>query len=87
MQQMTFKQRNNEVDDMLVKFKLLHDKYTSSRKLLTDEEWKEYIDSMDVICAEHKGTNLEMLAGKLCMAFLDDTEMLQKKLRELNEKS
>lgn len=81
---MTFLERNDLIDDMLCKFKVLHDKFTSSTKLLTDDEWKEYINSMDAVCEKHKGTNLEGLMWKLCQAFLDDTELVQNKLKGSN---
>jgi hypothetical protein len=80
---MTFGERNDFIDEMLCKYKVEHDKYTTGMVLLEDPDWEDYIHSMDAICAEHKGTNLELLAGKLCMAFLDDTELIQKKLKEL----
>jgi len=80
---MTFGERNDLIDEMLCKYKVEHDKYTTGMVLLEDPDWEDYIHSMDAICAEHKGTNLELLAGKLCMAFLDDTELIQKKLKEL----
>ena len=80
---MTFGERNDLIDEMLCKYKVEHDKYTTGMVLLEDPDWENYIHSMDAICAEHKGTNLELLAGKLCMAFLDDTEQMQKKLKEL----
>ena len=80
---MTFGERNDLIDEMLCKYKVEHDKHTTGMVLLEDPDWEDYIHSMDAICAEHKGTNLELLAGKLCMAFLDDTELIQKKLKEL----
>lgn len=79
---MNFRERNNLINDMLVKYRELHNKYTIGKRILEDPDWEDYIHSMDDICAEHKGTNLELLAGKLCMAFLDDTEYVQKKLKE-----
>lgn len=79
---MNFRERNNLINDMLVKYKELHNKYTIGKRILEDPDWEDYIHSMDDICAKYKGTNLEMLAGKLCMAFLDDTEYVQKKLKE-----
>lgn len=80
---MNFRERNNLINDMLVRYRALHNKYSTGKRILEDPDWEDYIHSMDAICAEHKGTNLELLAGKLCMAFLDDTELIQKKLKEL----
>ena len=83
---MNFGERNNLIDDMLCKFKVEHDKYTTGLVLLEDHDWEEYIKNMDSICAKHKGTNLEGIAGALCMAFLDDTELAQKNLITFAEK-
>lgn len=83
---MTFEERNDLIDDMLCKFKVEHDKYTTGLVLLEDPDWENYIHSMDAICVKHKDTNLEGLAGALCMAFLDDTELIQKKLTEYDKK-
>lgn len=79
---MTFPQRNDLIDEMLVKYKMLHDKYSNNIRILTDEEWKEYIDSMDSVANQYKDSKIIDISGKLCMLFLDDTEMIQKKLIE-----
>lgn len=78
---MTFSERNQIIRNAMQYFEQLHEKYTSSVQLLTDEEWSEYIHSMDKIIEPHKDSNLEEVLWKLCQAFLDDTEMVQKKLR------
>jgi len=78
---MTFEERNNIVLDEIAKIKTIHDKYTSSSRILTDDEWKQYIDSMLVIPEPHRETNLEDFIGELVMIFLNDTERMQKKLR------
>ena len=82
---MTFNERNSLIEKIITEYKTLHDKYTSSKKVLSDPEWETYIHSMDAIMNEYRGTNLDLLAGKLNQAFLDDTELVQKKLKE-NEK-
>ena len=79
---MTFPQRNELIDEMLVKYKMLHDKYSNNKRILTDEEWKEYVDSMDSVANQYKDSKIINISGKLCMLFLDDTEMIQKKLIE-----
>lgn len=79
---MTFNDRNNMIDDVIQKYKCIHDKYTSGTKILDDEEWPAYIHDMDAITEKYKGTSIADLCGKLCMAFLDDTEYVQKKLKE-----
>lgn len=79
---MTFNERNNLIEKFMTEYKGLHDEYTSSKKTLSDLEWETYIHSMDAIMNEYRGTNLELLAGKLNQAFLDDTELVQKKLKE-----
>lgn len=78
---MTFSERNQIIRNAMQYFEQLHEKYTSSVQLLTDEEWENYIKEMDNFLEAHKGSNLEEILWKLCQAFLDDTEMVQKKLR------
>lgn len=78
---MTFSERNQIIKNAMQYFEQLHEKYTSSVQLLTDEEWENYIKEMDSFLEAHKGSNLEGILWKLCQAFLDDTEMVQKKLR------
>lgn len=78
---MTFSERNQIIRNAMQYFEQLHEKYTSSVQLLTDQEWENYIKEMDNFLKAHKGSNLEGILWKLCQAFLDDTEMVQKKLR------
>ena len=78
---MTFEERNNMVLNMIAEFKVVHDRYTSSTKILTDDEWETYIHSMDENLDKYKGTNLAEFAGRLWMVFLDDTEYMQKRLK------
>lgn len=80
---MKFSERNDLISDMVNDLKSLHDTYTSSTKLLKDNEWADYIHGMDAVCEEYKGTNLADISWKLCQSFLDDTAILQKKLKEL----
>ena len=82
MKKMTFNQRNEYIDDAIRQFKTLHDKYTGSSAILKDDEWETYINGMDAVAGMYKGTNLEDIIGRLCMTFLDDTELVQKKLKE-----
>lgn len=79
---MTFNDRNNMIDDVIQKYKCIHDKYTSGTKILDDEEWPAYINAMDAITEMYKDTSIAELCGKLCQAFLDDTEFVQNKLKE-----
>ena len=78
---MTFSERNQIIRNATQYFEQLHEKYTSSVQLLTDEEWENYIREMDSFLESHKGSNLEEVLWKLCQAFLDDTEMVQRKLK------
>lgn len=78
---MTFEERNNIILNEISKIKVIHDKYTSSSRILTDDEWKQYIDSMLIIPESHRETNLEDFVGELVMTFLNDTERMQKKLK------
>ena len=82
MKKMTFNQRNEYIDDAIRQFKTLHDKYTSSSSILEDDEWKSYIGGMDAVAGMYKETNLEDIIGRICMVFLDDTEYVQKRLKE-----
>jgi hypothetical protein len=83
---MTFPERNKAIDSMICKFRVEHLRYTQNFDSLTDKEWEEYIHSMDKIANDYKGTNLEQIAGAMCMTFLNDTEMIQKKLKAHKEK-
>lgn len=80
---MTFKERNTLIDDAIVRYKVIHDRYTSSTRILTDDEWRRYINEMDTVAEEFKLTNMTCLSWALCQAFLDDTELMQKKLEEV----
>lgn len=79
---MTFKERNEQIDDLYKRYKTVHDLYTSGTKQLTDEQWEKYIDTMEAITAKFNGTNLRDFAGELQMSFLNDTEEIQKRLRK-----
>lgn len=83
---MTFNERNEYIDDAIKQFKALHDKYTSGLDILTDEQWKTYIDEMYAIEKLYLNSNLEGIMGRLCQAFLDDTELVQKKLIKIKGK-
>jgi hypothetical protein len=78
---MTFNERNNIIDEIVGKFKSLHDKYTSGTRQLSDDEWNNYVHDMDAICEGYKHSNLAEITWKLCQSFLDDTEIIQKKLK------
>lgn len=82
---MTFQERNDMVEKTMTKIKNIHDQYTSSSKVLNDEEWEAYINSMWAIPESFKGTNLQDFIGELVMTFCNDTERMQKKLRGLLE--
>lgn len=83
---MTFLERNKLITELLNDFQAEHDKYTSSTRILTDEEWEQYIHSMELRLHKLKKTNLHKFAEELWMAFLNDTEDVQKKLRAANDK-
>ena len=82
---MTFQERNDMVEKTMTKIKNIHDQHTSSSKVLNDEEWEAYINSMWAIPESFKGTNLQDFIGELVMTFCNDTERMQKKLRGLLE--
>lgn len=83
---MKFSERNDILEEINEKFALNHRIYTNSARILTDDEWKDYVHRMDVIANEYKDTNMKQFAADLCMAYLDDTEFVQKKLKEVKEK-
>jgi hypothetical protein len=80
---MTFNERNEHIQDAMTRLKMLHDIYTSSTRLLSDEQWNKYIDSMDAVTAEYKNTNMYDTINRISQALLDDTEMVFKKLKEI----
>ena len=82
---MTYDERNNIVLETIASIKVIHDRYTSSSKLLNDDEWQKYIDDMLLIPERFRNTNLQDFIGELVMTFLNDTERMQKKLRKLKE--
>lgn len=82
---MTYEERNNMVLDTIATIKAVHDNYTSSSKILGDDEWQQYIDDMMLIPERFKNTNLQDFVGELVMTFLNDTERMQKKLRGLKK--
>lgn len=79
---MTFKERNEMLGSLIDRYKTLHDLYTNSTKQLTDEQWDTYINQMEEITAKFNDTNLRDIAGDIQMAFLNDTEFIQKRLRK-----
>lgn len=81
---MTFEERNKMIQEVTAAFQELHDKYTSTTQILTSEQWDEYIESMKAKLNTFKGTNLYYIAEELWMAFLNDTEDVQKKLRRIH---
>lgn len=82
---MTFKQRNENLSAIFSRYQVEHDKYTSSNHIMTDEEWKSYMDSMNAIADEYKNGNMDEFSGGVMMAFINDTEVVQKRLKEVNK--
>jgi hypothetical protein len=82
---MKFSERNNILQEINQKFAMNHDIYTNSARILTDDEWQDYVHRMDAVSNEYKDTNMKQFAADLCMAYLDDTEYVQKKLREVKK--
>lgn len=80
---MTFAERNEMLKGIVDRCAELHSTYTSSTKILTDSDWETYISKMDEISKEYKGTNMAAFVGVVCMAYLNDTEFVQKKLKEV----
>lgn len=80
---MTFAERNEMLKGIVDRCAAQHAQYTSGKHLLTDEEWSTYIHKMDEIAAEFVDTNMADFVGAICMAYLNDTELVQKKLKEV----
>ena len=81
---MTFTERNQIIQNLIADFQQIHDRYTSTSRILTDSEWEEYIESMDAKLNKYKNTNLYDVLANLWMAFLNDTEDVQRKLRRIH---
>ena len=81
---MTFTERNQIIQNLIDEFQQIHDRYTSTSRILTDSEWEEYIESMDAKLNKYKNTNLYDVLANLWMAFLNDTEDVQRKLRRIH---
>lgn len=81
---MTFTERNQIIQNLIADFQQIHDRYTSTSRILTDSEWEEYIESMNAKLNKYKNTNLYDVLANLWMAFLNDTEDVQKKLRRIH---
>lgn len=84
---MTFTERNQIIQNLIADFQQIHDRYTSTSRILSDTEWDSYVNSMEAKLNPLKGTNLYEVAANLWMAFLNDTEYVQKELKKVNEKS
>lgn len=82
---MTFTERNKTISELLNDFQAMHEKYTSSTKIMTEEEWTEYVSTMTARVDGFKRTNLYNIASALWMAFLDDTEYVQKELKKIHD--
>ena len=81
---MTFTERNQIIQNLIADFQQIHDRFTSTSRILTDSEWEEYIESMNAKLNKYKNTNLYDVLANLWMAFLNDTEDVQKKLRRIH---
>lgn len=82
---MTFEERNKIIRTLTSDFQQIHDRFTSTTRILTDSEWEEYIESMNAKLNKYKNTNLYDVLANLWMAFLNDTEYVQKELKKVYE--
>ena len=78
---MTIQERHEEINKILAAMKVRHEKYFPPARELTDEEWENCIDDFQYTADQWKGTNLQDLAGDLCMIFLNDIERTDKAWR------
>lgn len=76
---MTVEERNDLIDDAIVLYKGCHDKYFPTGRSLTNKEWHDFVGEMDSIAEKYKPTNIALISGKLCMAFLDDMQEIHEK--------
>ena len=83
---MTIEQRNDQIDQMLVDYKICHDKHFPKRRPLTDDEWVNTVTEMDAVANKYKDTTIVSLSDKICLAFLDDIELTDKKWKEVLSK-
>lgn len=78
---MKFSERNSLIQEVNTRFAAEHDKYTCSTKILDVEQWNNYVRAMDCIAKEFKGGHMENIVGAMCMAYLNDTQEIQEKLK------
>lgn len=83
---MTFNERNDLINEAYIAYKVIHDRYTASTRILSDAEWTEYISQMDAVAEMYKLTSITDLSWGLCQKLLDDTEEVQKRLKKLEGK-
>ena len=75
---MTIQERHEQINKILAKFKVLHEKYFPPARPLTDAEWAACVKDFFETADQWKGTNLEDLAGRISITFLDDLEQIHK---------
>ena len=83
---MTIEERNALIDQMLVDYKICHDKHFPDKKPLADDDWVNTVNEMDAVANKYKDTNIVSLSNKICMAFLDDIELVDKLWKEKIQK-
>ena len=82
---MKFSERNEILSTIIKRYQAEHDKYTNNARILTDEEWEDYIHTLNSIADEYKDSNMGDFSDKVYMAYLEDTEIVQKKLKEVKK--
>jgi deoxyadenosine/deoxycytidine kinase len=82
---MTFAERNDTITERIVAIKAIHDKYTSSARLLKSEEWDRYMELMTNEVEKVRGTNLESFVYDLVICFQNDTEDVQRRLKNVKK--
>lgn len=80
---MTLNERHEEINKILAKFKVLHEKYFPPMRPLTDLEWEKFIAELWSVADSYKGTNLETFAGEIAMAFSNDIEFADKQWKRI----
>ncbi len=78
---MTVKERNDQIRNAVNDLLDVHSQFTGA-KILTDADWKFYIDTMENLTAEHAKTSIWVAVRKISQVLLDDTEDVQNRLKE-----
>ena len=83
---MNVRERNALLDECIKEYKQVHDRFFPRKGPLTDEDWKECFDRMNMIADKYK-PEIPNFSEKICMAFMDDLEEFHKKWKSYSEQN